>query len=72
MSGELPKVGQLYRHFKGGIYEVIALAKHSETLEDIVVYKKFGQGCHMWVRPLSDWMSLKDGKVRFELYDLPR
>jgi hypothetical protein len=44
-----------YRHFKGGRYEVIGIAKHSETLEDMVVYRAlYGEG-GMWVRPVSMW-----------------
>ena len=53
-----------YKHFKGNEYEIIALAKHSETLEDIVVYKAlYGEG-QIWVRPLSmflDTKTLEDG-----------
>ena len=45
----------IYQHFKGGRYEVIAIAKHSETLEEMVVYKAlYGDG-GMWVRPASMW-----------------
>ena len=48
------KLGR-YRHFKGKEYEVIAIAKHSETTEDYVVYKAlYGDG-GMWVRPASMW-----------------
>ena len=48
------KLGK-YRHFKGNEYEVIAIAKHSETTEDHVVYKAlYGDG-GMWVRPASMW-----------------
>lgn len=57
------KLGK-YRHFKGGMYEVIALAKHSETLEELVVYKAlYGEG-KVWVRPLAMWEEkvLVDGK----------
>ena len=44
-----------YRHFKGNEYEIIAIAKHSETTEDYVVYKAlYGDG-GMWVRPASMW-----------------
>ncbi len=44
-----------YRHFKGNEYEVIAIAKHSETTEDYVVYKAlYGDG-GLWVRPASMW-----------------
>ena len=45
----------IYRHFKGGRYELIAVAKHSETCEDMVVYRAlYGDG-GIWVRPLSMW-----------------
>ena len=45
----------LYRHFKGNLYEVIGFAVHSETLEDMVIYKPlYGEG-NTWVRPLSMW-----------------
>ncbi len=48
------KLGR-YRHFKGNEYEVIAIAKHSETTEDYVVYRAlYGDG-GMWVRPASMW-----------------
>lgn len=59
-----------YRHYKGNEYKVIGFAKHSETLEDMVVYKAlYGEG-GTWVRPLSMWENLieADGKTvkRFE------
>ena len=59
-----------YRHFKGNEYEVITLAKHSETMEEMVVYKAlYGEGGY-WVRPASMWNETveRDGKVfkRFE------
>lgn len=51
---ELPKPGR-YRHFKGMEYEVLGVAKHSETLEPMVVYRAlYGEG-GLWVRPLSMW-----------------
>ena len=45
----------LYKHYKGNIYEVIGVAKHSETLKDMVVYKATYQteGENLWVRPLE-------------------
>ncbi|MBQ8682489.1 MAG: DUF1653 domain-containing protein [Selenomonadales bacterium] len=42
-----------YRHFKGKEYEVIAVAKDSETLEDMVVYRALYGECGWWVRPLT-------------------
>jgi len=48
------KLGK-YRHFKGNEYEVIAIAKNSETTELMVVYKAlYGDG-ELWVRSLSMW-----------------
>ena len=43
----------LYKHYKGKIYEVIGLARHSETLEELIVYKATYQteGENLWVRP---------------------
>ena len=44
-----------YRHFKGNEYEVIGIAKHSETLEEMVVYRAlYGEG-GIWVRPKNMW-----------------
>lgn len=48
------KLGK-YRHFKGGEYEVIALAKHSETQEEMVVYRALYGERQVWVRPASMW-----------------
>ncbi len=45
-----------YRHFKGNEYEVVGIAKHSETLEEMVVYRAlYGDG-GLWVRPASMWL----------------
>lgn len=53
------KVGGHYKHFKGDIMEVIAIAKHSETLEEMVVYKHVNSD-EVWVRPLEMFNSLVD------------
>ncbi|MEG2928086.1 MAG: DUF1653 domain-containing protein [Oscillospiraceae bacterium] len=59
-----------YRHFKGNEYEVLYMAKHSETLEDMVVYRAlYGEG-GIWVRPAHMFLEqiTRDGKTfpRFE------
>ncbi len=58
-----------YKHFKGNEYDVICVAKHSETLEDMVVYRACYGEHKVWVRPASMWSDivLRDGKeyVRF-------
>lgn len=57
------KLGK-YRHFKGKEYEVIGIAKHSETLAPMVVYRAlYGEG-GLWVRPAEMWDEIveRDGK----------
>jgi cyclomaltodextrinase / maltogenic alpha-amylase / neopullulanase len=46
------KLGE-YRHYKGKEYEVFGIAKHSETLEDLVVYGALYGNNDLWVRPLK-------------------
>lgn len=45
----------IYKHFKGNKYELLCIAKHSETLEEMVVYKALYGDNGIWVRPLSMW-----------------
>ncbi|MBQ6816194.1 MAG: DUF1653 domain-containing protein [Clostridia bacterium] len=45
----------IYRHYKGNSYEVLAIARHSETLEDMVVYKALYGNGEIWVRPAFMW-----------------
>lgn len=55
-----------YRHFKGNEYQVIGMARHSETEEEMVVYRPlYGDG-GLWVRPASMWCEQvdRDGKVQ--------
>jgi len=40
-----------YRHYKGGEYEVIGVARHSETLEPMVVYRPLYNDSGLWIRP---------------------
>ena len=59
-----------YRHYKGRLYEVIGQARHSETLEELVVYKATYQpeGQNLWVRPLD----MFTGTVRVDGAEIKR
>lgn len=61
----------IYRHFKGNEYEVLFLAKHSETEEDMVVYKALYGEYGIWVRPASMWEEkvVRDG-VEYQRFTL--
>ena len=61
------KPGSKYRHFKGKEYLVLYLAKHSETLEDMVVYQPLYGERGIWVRPLS--MFLESVEVEGKLVE---
>ena len=63
MENEI-KLGK-YRHFKGNEYEVIGIAKHSETLAPMVVYKALYGDDDIWVRPYEMWNETitRDGKT---------
>lgn len=53
-------IGHVYRHFKGGLYRVEDVAKHSETLEEYVVYRKLYDDHSLWVRPKEMFLSPVD------------
>ena len=61
-------IGKTYKHYKGNLYKIIALAKHSETVEDMIVYQSLETGA-TWVRPKSMWNEIVDekGTLRFTL-----
>ncbi len=67
---QIIETGKIYRHYKGGVYKIIALAKHSETMEDMVVYSSVKDN-KTWVRPKSMWNEVIDdlGTLRFTLLD---
>jgi hypothetical protein len=63
------KLGR-YRHFKGNEYMVLSIARHSETMEDFVVYQALYGEQGVWVRPAAMWNEIieREGKKyrRFE------
>jgi len=58
----------VYRHFKGNLYQLLFTAMHSETLEEMVVYRALYGERGTWVRPLSMWAE----RVTRGGYDGPR
>lgn len=58
----------IYRHYKGNLYRVLCVAKHSETLEDMVVYQDVADEKKIWARPASMW----NEEVDFENRKQPR
>jgi hypothetical protein len=62
-----PMPGERWQHYKGGIYEIITLANHSETQEALVIYKSIPFGS-IYARPLSMW----EEKCEIENMEQPR
>ena len=71
-----PKAGEIYKHFKGNMYEIVTIAMHTETMEEMVVYKEV-EGEKVYTRPLEMFRSKVDKEkypevlqeYRFELQD---
>ena len=66
MVSNVIKLGR-YKHYKGNEYEVIGVAKHSETLEELVIYKTL-DGEKIWARPLKMFLE----EVEVEGKKIPR
>ena len=65
------KINGIYRHYKGNYYKVLAIGKHSESLDNLVIYQAQYGSNDIWCRPLDMWNDEIDynGKTckRFEL-----
>ncbi len=59
------KTGKRYRHYKGNMYLVLHIARHTETMEELVVYQALYGERGIWVRPLA--MFLEQVEVKGEL-----
>lgn len=51
--GQELDIGALYQHYKGNVYRVIGVARHSETLEELAIYQESEGERKMWARPLQ-------------------
>ena len=72
----MPRAGQIWRHYKGDDYKVVALAQHTEIEEYLVVYVSCKDESKVWVRPLVVWLErveIEEGKrmARFT-YQFPK
>ena len=57
---QIPKVGEIYKHFKGNLYQVVTIAVHTETSDKLVVYKSIENPERVFARPVDMFMSKVD------------
>lgn len=64
--GEVPSPGERARHYKGGLYRVLAVGRDESTLAPVVVYESLDNH-GVWVRSLKDWLTPVSGAPRFRI-----
>jgi hypothetical protein len=72
MENKKPKSTQLYRHYKGTLYEIVDFANHTETAESLVLYREHGnEDSVLWARPYNMFFGFADnGEKRFTKVDV--
>ena len=66
-QGDYPKPGEKWQHYKGGLYEIVAMCNHTDTDEVLVIYKSFSFG-GFHARPYSEWHD----KLQLPMYSVNR